>query len=57
MGKLTDKEFNDYLIKVHGIISEFLDITKEKDINYGHQFVIELAQAKLTLNLLLKMLY
>ena len=51
MGKLTDKEFNDYLIKVHGIISEFLDITKEKDINYGHQFVIELAQAKLTLNI------
>ena len=51
MGKLTDKEFNNYLIKVHGIISEFLDITKEKDINYGHQFVIELAQAKLTLNI------
>ena len=51
MGKLTDKEFNDYLTKVHGIISEFLDITKEKDINYGHQFVIELAQAKLTLNI------
>ena len=42
MGKLTDKEFNDYLTKVHGIISEFLDITKEKDINYGHQFVVEL---------------
>lgn len=51
MGKLTDKEFNDYLTKVHGIIGEFLDITKEKDINYGHQFVIELAQAKLTLNI------
>ena len=51
MGKLTDKEFNDYLTKVHGIISEFLDITKEKDINYGHQFVVELAQAKLTLNI------
>ncbi len=51
MGKLTDKEFNDYLTKVHAIISEFLDITKEKDINYGHQFVIELAQAKLTLNI------
>ena len=51
MGKLTDKEFNDYLTKVHAIISEFLDITKEKDINYGHQFVVELAQAKLTLNI------
>ena len=51
MGKLTDKEFNDYLTKVHGIISEFLDITKEKNINYGHQCVIELAQAKLTLNI------
>ena len=51
MGKLTDKEFNDYLTKVHAIISEFLDITKEKDINYRHQFVIELAQAKLTLNI------
>ena len=51
MGKLTDKEFNDYLTKVHAIISEFLDITKEKDIKYGHQFVVELAQAKLTLNI------
>ena len=51
MSKLTDKEFNDYLTKVHAIISEFLDITKEKDINYGHQFVVELAQAKLTLNI------
>ena len=50
MTKLTDKEFKSYLNDVHHRISEVLDITKEKDINYGHQFVVELAQAKLTLN-------
>ena len=51
MTKLTDKEFKAYLSEVHRKISEVLDITKEKDINYGHQFVIELCQAKLTLNI------
>lgn len=51
MIKLTDNEFNSYLSDVHDKISEVLDITKEKEINYGHQFVIELAQTKLTLNI------
>ena len=51
MTKLTDKEFKCYLADVHDKISEVLDITKEKDINYGHQFVVELCQAKLTLNI------
>ena len=51
MTKLTDKEFKSYLMSVNHKISEVLDITKEKDINYGHQFVVELCQAKLTLNI------
>ena len=51
MTKLTDKEFKCYLADVHDKISEVLDITKEKDINYGHQFGVEMAQAKLTLNI------
>ncbi|MGM9569529.1 MAG: ribonuclease HIII [Phascolarctobacterium sp.] len=51
MTKLTDKEFKSYLSNVHSKISNVLDITKEKDINYGHQFVVEIAQAKLTLNI------
>lgn len=51
MIKLTDKEFNTYLLDVRDKISSILDITKEKKINYGHQFVVEIAQAKLTLNI------
>ena len=51
MTKLTDTEFKRYLQAVHDKISAVLDITKEKDINYGHQFVVELCQAKLTLNI------
>ena len=51
MTKLTDTEFKRYLQAVHNNISAVLDITKEKDINYGHQFVVELCQAKLTLNI------
>ena len=51
MTKLTDTEFKHYLQAVHDKISAVLDITKEKDINYGHQFVVELCQAKLTLNI------
>ena len=51
MPKLTDTEFKHYLQAVHDKISAVLDITKEKDINYGHQFVVELCQAKLTLNI------
>lgn len=51
MTKLTDTEFKRYLQAVHNNINAVLDITKEKDINYGHQFVVELCQAKLTLNI------
>ena len=51
MSKLNDSEFKKYLEDVRKNISSVLDITKEKDINYGHQFVVELAQAKLTLNI------
>lgn len=51
MAKLTDKEFKAYLSEAHRKISAVLDITKEKDINYGHQLVVELCQAKLTLNI------
>ena len=51
MTKLTDTEFKHYLQAVHNNINAALDITKEKDINYGHQFVVELCQAKLTLNI------
>ena len=51
MDKLTDKDFKKYLESVRADISEVLDITKEKDINYGHQFVVELCRAKLTLNI------
>ncbi|MGM9528777.1 MAG: ribonuclease HIII [Phascolarctobacterium sp.] len=51
MDKLTDKDFKKYLESVRTSISEVLDITKEKDINYGHQFVIEFCQAKLTLSI------
>ena len=51
MTKLSDKEFNSYLLDVRAKISAVLDITKEKDINYGHQFIVELCQAKLTLNI------
>ena len=51
MTKLTDTEFKRYLQAVHNNISAVLDITKEKDINYGHQFVVELCHAKLTLNI------
>ena len=35
MTKLTDTEFKRYLQAVHDKISAVLDITKEKDINYG----------------------
>ena len=51
MTKLTDTEFKRYLQAVHNNINAVLDITKEKDINYGHQFVVELCQSKLTLNI------
>ena len=51
MSKLNDSEFKKYLEDVRKNISKVLDITKEKSINYGHQFVVELAQAKLTLNI------
>ena len=51
MTKLTDTEFKRYLQAVHNNINAVLDITKEKDINYGHQFVVELCQAKLILNI------
>ncbi|MGM9519139.1 MAG: ribonuclease HIII [Phascolarctobacterium sp.] len=50
MSKLTDSEFDKHLEDVRKNVSKVLDITREKDINYGHQFVVELAQAKLTLN-------
>lgn len=51
MMKLSHKEFNNYLASVRAKISSVLDITQEKDINYGHQFVMEITQAKLTLNI------
>ena len=50
MSNLNDRDFEAYLQEVREKISLVLDITKEKDINYGHQFVVEIAQAKLTLN-------
>ena len=51
MNKLTDSEFDKHLEDVRKNVSKVLDITREKDINYGHQFVVELCQAKLTLNI------
>ena len=51
MSNLNDRDFKAYLQEVRERISEVLDITQEKDINYGHQFVVELCQAKLTLNI------
>ena len=51
MSNLNDRDFEAYLQEVREKISLVLDITKEKDINYGHQLVVEIAQAKLTLNI------
>ena len=51
MTKITETEFKRYLQAVNNNISDVLDITKEKDIKYGHQFVVELCQAKLTMNI------
>lgn len=51
MTKLTDSAFAQYLDGIRNNITQVLDIVSEKNINYGHQFVMQLAQAKLILNI------
>jgi len=51
MTKLTDSAFAQYLDSIRNNITQVLDIVSEKKINYGHQFVMQIAQAKLTLNI------
>lgn len=51
MPKLTDEKFTAYLAEAKKKISSELPIASEKAINYGYQFVVKLAEAKLTLNI------
>ncbi len=51
MGQLTEAKFAAYLAEAKEKISSELPLSSEKKINYGYQFVVKLAEAKLTLNI------
>jgi ribonuclease HIII len=51
MKKLTDTAFKQHIAKVSSLLGEALPLKQEKEINYGHQYVMQLADAKLTLNM------
>ena len=51
MAKLTDEQFSAYLAEAKEKLSAELPITAEKKINYGYQYTVKLAEAKLTLNI------
>lgn len=51
MAKLTDEQFSAYLAEAKAKLSAELPIAVEKKINYGYQYTVKLAEAKLTLNI------
>lgn len=51
MAKLTDEQFNAYLAEAKAKLSAELPIAAEKKINYGYQYTVKVAEAKLTLNI------
>ena len=51
MAKLTDEQFSAYLAVAKEKLSAELPIAAEKKINYGYQYSVKLAEAKLTLNI------
>ena len=51
MAKLTDEQFSAYLAEAKAKLSAELPITAEKKINYGYQYTVKFAEAKLTLNI------
>lgn len=51
MAKLTDEQFSAYLAGAKKKLSAELPIAAEKKINYGYQYTVKLAEAKLTLNI------
>ncbi len=51
MAKLTDEQFSAYLAGAKEKLSAELPIAAEKKINYGYQYMVKLAEAKLTLNI------
>lgn len=51
MAKLTDEQFSAYLAGAKEKLSAELPIAAEKKINYGYQYTVNLAEAKLTLNI------
>ena len=51
MAKLTDEQFSAYLAEAKAKLSAELPIAAEKKINYGYQYMVKLAEAKLTLNI------
>lgn len=51
MPKLTEEKFAAYLAEAKEKISSELPIAAEKKINYGYQYTIKFAEAKLTLNI------
>lgn len=51
MAKLTDEQFTAYLSEAKTKLAAELPITAEKKINYGYQYTVKLAEAKLTLNI------
>lgn len=51
MAKLTDEQFSAYLAEAKAKLAAELPIAAEKKINYGYQYTVKLAEAKLTLNI------
>lgn len=51
MAKLTDEQFSTYLAEAKAKLSAELPIVAEKKINYGYQYTVKFAEAKLTLNI------
>lgn len=51
MLQLSEEAWEKYLSDVRAAIGAALPLVAEKKINYGQQFVVKLAQAKLTLNI------
>lgn len=51
MAKLTDEQFSAYLAEAKAKLSAELPIAAEKKINYGYQYTVKFAEAKLTLNI------
>lgn len=51
MAKLTDEQFSAYLAEAKAKLSAELPVAAEKKINYGYQYTVKLAEAKLTLNI------